>query len=109
MMLSVASPSYKSPKDRRYPASCSSGRQSESIEMSFPRSVRIERIPSGVSFKRGDIQYSSHYALEGRVLKIKRELTSSRNGTLCPADDDAVWAAFVAVLQRDMRAQVFMR
>ena len=101
--------SYKSPQERRYPASCTSGRQSESIEMSFPRSVRIERIPSGVSFKRGDIQYSSHYALEGRVLKIKRELTSSRNGTLCPADDDAVWAAFVAVLQRDMRAQVFMR
>jgi len=101
--------SYKSPQERRYPARCSSGKHTENIEMSFPRNVRIERIPPSLSFKRGDIEYTSHYALNGRVLRIKREMTSRRNGTLCPADDDEVWAAFVAVLQRDLRAQVFMR
>jgi hypothetical protein len=40
---------------------------------------------------------------------ITREVAADRNSHTCTARDDEDWAAMLRVLQRDLRAQVFLK
>jgi hypothetical protein len=62
-----------------------------------------------VRFERGPLRYRASYQLQGRTLKVERELTADRASHTCTARDDEDWSALLRVLQRDLRGQVFLR
>ena len=98
---------YKPPSVRRFPVVCSSGKYIEMVELRFPKDMKIERIPVNASFKKGSLNYKSSYELKGRILYAYRELVANRGDRVCDSKDDAEWMAFSAVLNRDLRQQVF--
>jgi hypothetical protein len=71
--------------------------------------VQIERIPSDIRFQRGAIDYKATYARQGQQVSVTRVYTAQRNSPVCNAQDDRDWDEFRAVLQRDLRAQVFFK
>jgi len=98
---------YKPPSVRRFPVVCTSGKYIEMVELKFPKDMKIERIPVNSSFKQGALIYKSNYELKGQVLFAYRELVTARGDRVCDSKDDADWVAFTAVLNRDLRQQVF--
>jgi transglutaminase-like putative cysteine protease len=97
------------PKSRRFPASCRSVRYVENTELEFPRQLHVQRVPKGVNFKSGPLQYQATYFLQGKTLTIKRQYTSNRPSSSCDASDDKNWDAISEVMQHDMRNQIFFR
>ena len=95
------------PKERRFPTTCAATQHEEWIELSFPKDLKITRVPKGVSFSQGDVMYQSNYELAGQLLKIKRTYSLTRKETICGAEADKWFAEFTQVLRRDLRQQVF--
>jgi transglutaminase-like putative cysteine protease len=67
------------PKDRKFPTYCVSTQHEEWIELSFPKNMKITRVPKGVSFATGPLKYQSTYELKGQVLNIKRSMFQKEN------------------------------
>lgn len=99
--------SYKPVRMRRFPHSCISVRHVETLEVTIPPKVRIERVPEGVDFVRGGVSYKSRYTLEGHALSVRREYIAARTSSICGDEDDQLWRELVPVLQRDLRSQIF--
>ena len=59
------------PKERRFPTTCKSTKHEEWIDLTFPKDMKITRMPKDVSFVKGNLKYQSAYELKGQVLKIK--------------------------------------
>ena len=95
------------PKERRFPTYCGSTQHEEWIELSFPKTMKVTRIPKGMAFTKGSLNYQSSYELSGQVLKIKRNYSSTRQETICGAEADKAFNDFTQVLRRDLRQQVF--
>ena len=95
------------PKDRKFPTYCVSTQHEEWIELSFPKNMKITRVPKGVSFATGPLKYQSTYELKGQVLNIKRKYVSERKQSICGAENDKWFSEFTQVLRRDLRQQVF--
>ena len=95
------------PKERRFPTYCGSTQHEEWIELSFPKTMKVTRIPKGMAFAKGSLNYQSSYELSGQVLKIKRNYSSTRQETICGAEADKAFNDFTQVLRRDLRQQVF--
>ena len=95
------------PKDRKFPTYCASTQHEEWIELSFPKDMKITRVPKGVSFANGPLKYQSTYELKGQLLMIKRKYVSERKQSICGAENDKWFSEFTQVLRRDLRQQVF--
>ena len=95
------------PKERRFPTSCNSTKHEEWIDLSFPKDMKITRVPKDVSFAKDNLIYRSTYELKGQTLKIKRTYSSSYKSNICGAEADKIFSAFTQVLRRDLRQQVF--
>lgn len=92
---------------RRFPHSCVSVRHEETLDFSVPSPIRIERIPSGITFERGGLRYSSQYTLQGNTLRVRREYIAKRASSICGPEDDAFVREMAPVMQRDLRSQIF--
>ena len=95
------------PKERRFPTSCNSTKHEEWIDLSFPKDMKITRVPKDVSFAKDNLIYRSTYELKDQTLKIKRTYSSSYKSNICGAEADKIFSAFTQVLRRDLRQQVF--
>lgn len=95
--------------NRRFPAVCAASHLLEETEITFPNSVRVDRVPSATRYSSKAIQYSATYRLSGRTVYVRREMTANRERLTCDARDDDAWRAFLPVLQRDLRAQISFR
>ena len=95
------------PKDRKFPTYCVSTQHEEWIELSFPKDMKVTRVPKGVSFANGPLKYQSTYELKGQLLKIKRKYVSERKQSICGAENDKWFSEFTQALRRDLRQQVF--
>lgn len=100
---------YKPPAKRRYPAVCGSAAHTETIILKFPETVKIQRIPKDVAFRRGPLQYKASYELDDHMLVVQRRYEAHRAKPVCDEKDDRDWDALREVLQRDLRSQVFFR
>jgi hypothetical protein len=101
--------SYKPPANRRFPVVCGSRAFTESISLTFPDGVKVERVPPDVQSKNGPYYYAASYKLVGQELQVERAYSSRRKTGTCNNTDDKNWNAFRAVLQRDLRGQVFFK
>lgn len=99
--------SYKPPENRQFQARCSSTAYSESITLTFPKGVTVQRIPRSVRSQNGAYVYSSSYRLKGQDLQVQRSYATKRDTPFCPARDDKDFSAFRAVLRRDLKEQIF--
>jgi len=100
--------SYKPADIRRFQALCYSRGFNDSITLTFPAGVKIERIPPNVKSRNGEYFYSATYQLNGQRLKVNRTYAVKRGNHFCSGDDDKYWNAFTKVLRRDLREQVFL-
>lgn len=97
------------PAQRRFDYFCASRRIREEVALHIPRGVTIQRIPTAVTFQRGPLRYAANYRRVGQVIHVEREFSADRQSHTCTPKDDEDWAAFLRVLQRDLRSQVFIR
>lgn len=81
----------------------------DEIELRLPPKVVIERIPRNASIKLATVAYSAQYRRQGQTVWVVRQLTVDRGRSVCNARDEKDWAQVHAVLQRDLRAQVFFK
>jgi transglutaminase-like putative cysteine protease len=95
------------PKERRFPTTCNATQHEEWIDLTFPKDMKITRVPKGVSFVKDNLIYRSTYELKGQVLKIKRTYWASYKSNICGEEADKLFSAFTQVLRRDLRQQVF--
>lgn len=98
---------YKPARIRRFPHSCISVRHEETLDVLIPQEIHIERVPKGIDFVQGGVQYKSRYTLLGNTLKVRREYVANRPNSICGEEDDQLWRELVPVLQRDLRSQIF--
>ena len=94
---------------RKFPTFCHSTQHEEWIDLSFPKEMKITRIPHNVEFASGTLRYTSSYALNRNTLKIKRTFSSIRSESICGAESDKWYDDFTKVVRRDLRQQVFFQ
>ncbi|NDE05111.1 MAG: hypothetical protein EB003_10750 [Flavobacteriia bacterium] len=95
------------PKERRFPTACNSTKHEEWIDLTFPKDMKITRVPKDVSFAKGNLRYQSTYELKGQMLKIKRSYMATYKDRICGEEADKLFSVFTQVLRRDLRQQVF--
>lgn len=98
---------------RRFAASCSSELIEEEIELSFPPSIQVTRVPTGTRYSSDTVQYQSAFVLsnapDGQRLYVRRSLKMQHKAGTCPAEEANAWKDFHAVLYRDIRSQIFVQ
>jgi transglutaminase-like putative cysteine protease len=92
-----------------WPYPCRSRILEDNYRIEFPRTVSLGQLPKEVNYEVPGIHYHSTYQKEGAVITVHRELNVQRIGDVCTTRDNDAWLAFHAVLQRDLRSQVFYR
>ena len=97
------------PTERRFPFVCSAYAAREEAELRLPHNVRIQRIPPDATFRQGPLQFSTRYRRAGQLVTVVREFSARYPSHTCAVRDDEDWLAFLRVLQRDLREQVFVR
>ena len=109
----ITSTAYTKPlKQRRFPVNCSSEELVEEVELRFPASIRVTRIPNNTVYRDTTISYSSIYELadtaSGQVLTVKRRLSTQYESGTCKEPEEKAWQNFHPVLHRDIRSQIFV-
>jgi len=89
--------------------SCRSRILEDSYRIEFPATVVLGKLPKGVNYTDGGVHYQSTYEKRGHAMIVHRELSVQRAGDVCTPRDNEAWLAFHAVLQRDLRSQMFYR
>jgi hypothetical protein len=95
--------------NRRFQAACAASHLLEETEITFPKAVRVQRVPPATKYETPALKYSATYRLTGNKVVVRREMTVNRERVTCDARDDAAWRAFLPVLQRDLRGQIFIQ
>lgn len=97
---------------RRFPVGCNSEEIKERVEIRFPSSVRVTRLPQGVRFHNEIVRYASVYTLadlaDGQLLTVTRHLVTQYESGTCGPQQTLRWQEFHPVLYRDIRAQIFI-
>ena len=93
----------------KLPYYCRSKLVEERYVLQFPRSIAVEDVPKGMTYRKGAIEYQSKFRRIGQKIRVERRLRIQREGPLCGEGDHANWVAFHKLLQRDLRSQIFYR
>jgi len=88
---------------------CRSRIQEDQYHIMFPQFAIIGEMPQGVTYDADGIHYRSTYEKKGTSVYVRRTLELQRGSDVCTAHDYEAWQRYHAVLQRDLRAQVFYR
>ena len=94
---------------REWKYACMSRTLEDRYRITFPANVALGQIPKGVTYEDGDIHYRSEYERKDHTLVVHRTLEVQHSSDACTPQDNEAWKAFHAVLQRDLRSQVFYR
>ena len=95
------------PESFKYPYRCATKMVQEVYQIEFPSNVKLTRIPPGVRYKQGYIQYDASYSVEGNKVNVKRRLMVERPTAVCKPEELQKWKDFYQVFIKDMRAQIF--
>lgn len=97
----------KPEKTFSFPYQCISGLIKETYEIEFPATTKITSIPEDISFQKGGYRYISSYRLESNKLQVLRELSHERDNEVCQPSEETFKSELFAVLQKDLRSQIF--
>jgi transglutaminase-like putative cysteine protease len=96
-------------EQREWQHPCLSRTLEDSYRIEFPANAVLGELPQGVTYSQAGIHYQSTYEKSGHSVAVRRQLEVQRPSDVCTPQDNEEWKAFHAVLQRDLRAQVFYR
>lgn len=85
---------------------CYAGKQAEEIELIFDEGLPLPKPIKGIAIDNKHFSYWSSYALAGRTLTIRRELTSKVAGQVCAKEVEAEISEPLQRVARSMRAQM---
>jgi transglutaminase-like putative cysteine protease len=94
-------------REWQYP--CVSRLLEDSYRIEFPATAVLGELPKGVTYSQAGMHYQSTYEKSGHSVVVHRKLEVQRPSDTCSPQDNEEWKAFHAVLQRDLRSQVFYR
>jgi transglutaminase-like putative cysteine protease len=104
----IAGIASNQPLDRReWQYICMSRVLEDRYRIEFPANVTLGQLPKGVTYLDTDLQYRSTYELTGHSIMVRRELAIQHPSHVCTPQDNETWKKFHAILQRDLRSQVF--
>jgi len=98
---------HKPVEERQWPYPCLSRVLEDSYRIEFPASTVLGKIPKGVTYQEAGIHYHSTYEKQGHSVVVHRILEVQHQSDVCTPQDNEAWKVFHAVLQRDLRSQVF--
>lgn len=109
----ISAMAYAKPTESpNFPWVCSSETFEEDIELQFPATIRVTRIPKNTVYQDLVISYQATYALNetptGQLLKVTRRLSTQYAGGTCGGLEGKAWRDFHKVLHRDIRSQIFV-
>lgn len=93
------------------PFICSSYTYEEHYELVFDPSIKLSRVPQGVSHivKKGTehMEYKSSYVREGQIIQVSRSLRSQQAGRVCQPESMDEYEKMHRVIRRDILSQIF--
>jgi hypothetical protein len=92
---------------RSYPFRCFGRTYLDYYTLEFPKKTKITRIPSNVSYKKDGMIYKAKYKKKDNVINVTREMVLDNKNMFCEAKREEQKHAFFAVLQKDLRSQIF--
>jgi hypothetical protein len=95
------------PEKFTVPYSCSTRSVTEQYQISFPKNVKVSRIPQNISYKKGNIEYTASYLEKDNQVTVTRNLEVQRPGAVCQPAELQKWKDFYQVFIKDLRSQVF--
>jgi transglutaminase-like putative cysteine protease len=95
------------PEKFTVPYSCSTRSVTEQYQISFPKNVKVSRIPQNTSYKKGNIEYTASYLEKDNQVTVTRNLEVQRASAVCQPSELQKWKDFYQVFIKDLRSQVF--
>ena len=92
---------------RKYPYVCFGRTYLDYYTIEFPKKTKITRIPSNVSYNKDGMIYKATYKKKDNVINVTREMILDDKNMFCEAKREEQKYAFFAVLQKDIRSQIF--
>ncbi|MGO9267795.1 MAG: hypothetical protein ACLQBA_23390, partial [Candidatus Binataceae bacterium] len=100
---------FKPVEQREWAYPCTSRVLEDTYRIEFPKPATLGPLPRGVNYTDAGVHYESNYERKGQHVIVHRILEVQRPSDVCTPQDNEAWKAFHAVLQRDLRSQVFYR
>lgn len=95
------------PEKFTVPYSCSTRSVTEQYQITFPKNVKVSRIPQNISYKKNNIEYTASYLEKDNQVSVTRNLEVQRPGAVCKPEELQKWKDFYQVFIKDMRGQIF--
>lgn len=81
---------------------CYSGKQVEDLSLEFPANRTLTRLPQDADIQTANLHYTSRWSLDGQILAVHREFTSSIDQPLCSGDIRKQTAEALARIRADL-------
>jgi transglutaminase-like putative cysteine protease len=95
------------PEKFTVPYSCSTRSVTEQYQITFPKNVKVSRIPQNITYKKSNIEYTASYLEKDNQVTVTRNLEVQRPGAVCKPEELQKWKDFYQVFIKDMRGQIF--
>jgi hypothetical protein len=87
---------------------CFPGRQVEELSPDVPQGRKPERWPPDMRIETPHFAYTSHWSLDGQIVRVHREMVSRVDVPVCSGDLRHQTADALAAIRRDQRAKIIL-
>jgi transglutaminase-like putative cysteine protease len=91
------------------PTPCRSGKMIEDLSLEFPADHHLAKLPSDSDIKTANLQFTSHWALNGQTLSVHREFIANIDQAVCTGDVRKSAADALASVLKDYQAQILIQ
>ncbi len=88
---------------------CGSARSVEEYEITLPASMQVLSVPQDAAYSTAILGYEARYKLEGRVLKVRREVQDRTPGNVCSPQTLKEYKSAAEGVLADHRQQLLYR
>jgi hypothetical protein len=92
----------------REATACFPGRQVEELSLEVPQRRKPERLPPDVRIETPHFSYTSQWSLDGRIVRVHREMVSRVDVPVCGGDLRHRTADALAAIRRGQRAKIIL-
>ena len=91
------------------PVACYSGQAIDDFSLEFPATSRLALLPQDAAIRTANIQYTSHWSLDGRVVRIHREYRARFDQPLCTGETRTSATAALARIREDYKTDIRLK
>jgi hypothetical protein len=85
---------------------CFSGTANEELSLELPLGKRVAALPPDADLKGAHFTYSSHWSLEGNIIRVTREFSTDVDSALCSGELRREAATALASIRKDYQSQI---